>query len=424
MDRGDYEGGDAKRQRKDEEVELCTPTFKMLAPKTLASAIHFSAAVIENAAQGKLSMTEPDDVYPGTDQQVITIESSSWDSIVTAMKHILAMVNNCSECVMPGHEDERRVAVVMPSRSISALIGVKGANVKELQQRTGCHIHVDDVAIGHGPGGDRAVNINGMPAGLDQALVRTVNVVQESHDQIWFAKWAARTNAERLEQEQAPPLRGGTLPKAYQQQNANDVGGCGDMMAMNPMMAMMGAMMGGMNPMMGMGGMTGMGAMGAAPMLGAGRGSTGCGGCGMPGMGGCGMGGCGMGCGTGCGMAGCMDGGMGGMCGMGGCAGGMGGCGAPDDGYQMVMHVMEDMPDFVTQDPRGFVMRSAVPASMATVLQKKAIQVMSSTNTKITFSGDPNTAARIMSIQGPIFNTCAAYMLMMRRYIEIEREGC
>ena len=27
------------------------------------------------------------------------------------MKHILAMANNCTECVMPGHEDERRLAI-------------------------------------------------------------------------------------------------------------------------------------------------------------------------------------------------------------------------------------------------------------------------------------------------------------------------
>eukprot|EP00440_Ansanella_granifera_P012721 gb/GFBE01013820.1/.p1 GENE.gb/GFBE01013820.1/~~gb/GFBE01013820.1/.p1 ORF type:complete len:299 (+),score=40.84 gb/GFBE01013820.1/:1-897(+) len=233
-------GGENKRQRNEEPVELCTPTFKLLAPKTLASAIQFSAGVIENAAQGKLHITEPDDVYPGTDQQVITLESPAWEHIVAAVKHILSMVNNCSECIMPGHEDERRVAVVMPSRSISALIGVKGANVKELQLRTSCHIHVDDVAIGHGPGGDRAVNINGLPHGLEQAIVRTVDVVHESHDQVWFRKWAERSNSERLEQEQAPPLRGGQIV----QRNGEGEGGCG---SVNPMMGNMAAMMGNMN---------------------------------------------------------------------------------------------------------------------------------------------------------------------------------
>ena len=47
--------------------------------------------------------------------------------------------------------------VLMPSKSVSALIGVRGVNVKELQKTTGCHIHVDGVALGFGAGGDRPV---------------------------------------------------------------------------------------------------------------------------------------------------------------------------------------------------------------------------------------------------------------------------
>eukprot|EP00434_Breviolum_minutum_P037296 symbB.v1.2.033067.t1/scaffold4057.1/size45452/1 len=162
------EGGEEKRPRREEHGELCTPTFKLLAPKTLASAIQFSHLVIENAAQGKLHLTEPDDLYPGTEQQVVTIESSAWEHIASALKNILAMANNCTECIMPGHEDERRLAVVMPSRSISALIGVKGANVKELQLRTSCHIHVDDVAIGaldgDGYGASAGPSVSSVPA--------------------------------------------------------------------------------------------------------------------------------------------------------------------------------------------------------------------------------------------------------------------
>lgn len=34
-----------------------------------------------------------------------------------AMRQVLAMVNNCTECVMPGHEDERRLAVARVAQS-------------------------------------------------------------------------------------------------------------------------------------------------------------------------------------------------------------------------------------------------------------------------------------------------------------------
>lgn len=53
------------------------------------------------------------------------------------------------------------------------------------------------------------------------------------------------------------------------------------------------------------------------------------------------------------------------MGGCGGCCGSRCGCGWSSDGADLVMRVMEEMPSFVAQDPRGFVLRSAVPSSHA-----------------------------------------------------------
>mmetsp|Transcript_1664 Transcript_1664/g.1885 ORF Transcript_1664/g.1885 Transcript_1664/m.1885 type:complete len:156 (-) Transcript_1664:3-470(-) len=143
---------------------------------------------------------------------------------------------------------------------------------------------------------------------------------------------------------------------------------------------------------------------------------------------------------------------MGGMGGM-GCMGGMGGSGNTGDsvglpaisdaerggttrdngmggkdnfalGKELVTTVMDDMPSYVTQDPRGFVLRSAVPSRMAGGMQRKSIQVMDKTRTTITFHSESNSSTRMMSIEGPLLNVCASYMLMMRRYLEVEREVC
>merc|ERR1719401_2623911 len=140
-----------------------------------------------------------------------------------------------------------------------------------------------------------------------------------------------------------------------------------------------------------------------------------------------------MGGGTGGGMGSGMGGGMGGSMAGGMCRGmgggwsdgdyGMGGKDKYMLGKEMVMHVMDDMPSWMTQDPRGFILRSAVPGQMAGILQRKAVQVMGSTGTKIGFHGDAAAAARMMSVEGPLFNVCAAYMLMMRRYLEVESEA-
>mmetsp|Transcript_98471 Transcript_98471/g.306351 ORF Transcript_98471/g.306351 Transcript_98471/m.306351 type:complete len:159 (-) Transcript_98471:66-542(-) len=137
-------------------------------------------------------------------------------------------------------------------------------------------------------------------------------------------------------------------------------------------------------------------------------------------------------------------GGMGGMCGGGGMggaedatvticmAGKQGGGGGGSSSYggkdnftlgkELVTQVMDDMPSYVTQDPRGFVLRSAVPSRMVGALQKRALQVMNSTGTKVSFHGEATATARMMSIEGPLLNVCASYMLMMRRYLEVERE--
>jgi len=433
------EGNDDPSGKRARDAPL--PTFKLLVPKSLASTIQFSISAIEGASGVTLSVTDREDCYPGTDHQVVHIQGETWDGILAALQHVLSMVANCSDCIAPGHEEERRVSVVMPSKAVSALIGVRGANVKELQTRTGCHIHVDGIAIGFGPGGDRAVNINGPANSLEKAMSRCVGCVQEFSDQVWFARWASRTNSERLEQDQAPPLRGHEMGKGEEMGGKGHYGkggygkgeygkgeydayenipmGCcipGGMKGMGKMAGMMGGgmssggmcggMLGGMSAMMGgciPGGMMGggMGAMGGGMPMGA--------------MGGPGMAaGMGMGPGMGNGMGhGMMFSGM--------------GAGGKDNfsmGRELVMNVMDDMPPFVSQDPRGFVLRSAVPTQMVGLLQKRAMQVMGFTGTKISFNGEAGATARIMSVEGQLFNVCASYMLMMRRYLEVESELC
>jgi len=388
------------------------PTFKILAPKGLASTVNFSRQNIENAAQCKIIVTGAHEVYPGTEQQVVTVSSSEWRHIHTAMKQILQMVNNSSECGMPGFEKEKRLAVVLSARAISSLIGIKGAKIKELQERTGCHVHVDTAAVGKGPAGERAVNING--AELEGAVDTTIDIMEELFTQPWFPKWALRSHEERLDKEVVPEhsIRSGRGTQG----EAVGKGGCG----MDSGCGMMGGGMG-MSALMGMGGgcdgsTMGGGMMGGGGMDGGMMGNC-MGGGGMDGgmMGGCGgCGGC-VGCG-GCGMQ------------MGGCGMQMGGCGmmgggksSTDPGAAMLRRIVEEMPPFATADPRGFMIRSGVPGEMAEILQNKAYQVMEMTGCNITFADKPNSKVRIMTLQGPLFSIASAYMLMMRCYLETEK---
>eukprot|EP00931_Biecheleriopsis_adriatica_P023723 TRINITY_DN1491_c0_g1_i1.p2 TRINITY_DN1491_c0_g1~~TRINITY_DN1491_c0_g1_i1.p2 ORF type:complete len:170 (+),score=48.08 TRINITY_DN1491_c0_g1_i1:62-511(+) len=130
------------------------------------------------------------------------------------------------------------------------------------------------------------------------------------------------------------------------------------------------------------------------------------------------MGGCNMGGGMASGMSG-MDGGMAGQGGM----GGGGNMGNMSNGGDLVMQVLQEMPDMVSGDPRGVALRSAVPSEMVEQLQARAANIQRSTNTTISFKGDPSARVRSMEIQGPLNNTCAAFMLMIRCFIEIESGG-
>lgn len=95
-------------------------------------------------------------------------------------------------------------------------------------------------------------------------------------------------------------------------------------------------------------------------------------------------------------------------------------------GAEIVMQAVRDLPAVIAQDPRGFLLRCALPGVLASRLMGKdgsgTKEVQDLTGTRITIPGNPDEATRMMNIEGPLLSACAAYMLMMRRYVEAEQE--
>lgn len=412
-------------------------TFKFLSSDVLAGALRAAAPRIELAAQGTLTLADGTGFYPGTSCHVTSLEAIDASAMVVAMRLVVAISAESGACVVDGGR-ELRFTVVMPSKSVSALIGVAGANVQALQKATGAHIHVDGVALGFGPSGDRAVNVHGGAPALESAVEKIIGLVQDFVDQPWFTKWAERTNDERLEALEAPPLpnqelrqldggRGGDLAGRGLGGGGGCCGGglcggavasgsglgggcigggcgacgavgCGGGAAAADPMAMMASMMGGMNPMMGM--MNPMSAM-MNPMMGMMM---------MNPM---------------AAMMNAMMGGMGDMSAMGGMDA-MAAMAGQGMGSELVMQAVKDLPPDVAADPRGFMLRCALPGQMVGPLVGQggsgAREVQEFTGTRISIPGGPEDPTRIMSIEGPLLNVCAAYMLMMVRYINAEAE--
>lgn len=442
-------------------------TFKFLAPVGLVNLIRANAQTIEDVAGGSVSITDPSDCYPNTNLQVTTLQATMDGDMVVAMRRTLSYVSDCGECVAE-NGTELRFTVVMPSKSVSALIGVKGTNVQALQRTTGCHIHVDGVALGFGPGGDRAVHINGGPPSLEKGICRAIECIKEFQDTPWFPKWAARTNAERLAATEAPPLPNtdpdGTNLKCGKlgtdECDMRSMAGVGGMPNMPGMpMSFMGGM-GGMGLMGSMGLMGGMGGIGMMPaMSGVSR---------IPGMDAVPS----LGGAPGLDRMSAVDG-MGGSGGMirpltkmsantltptlrvpdmvgmpalsvGAMSNTNGltvtpavsnwddcGAGAKFDssshiGPNTVMQAVKDLPSYISQDPRGFLLRCAIPGVLASRLIGQdgsgLREVQDLTGTRISIPGNPEEVTRMMNIEGPLLSACAAYMLMMKRYLEAEQE--
>lgn len=99
------------------------------------------------------------------------------------------------------------------------------------------------------------------------------------------------------------------------------------------------------------------------------------------------------------------------------------GYGSP--GIDIMMRVAQDLPTYVMEDSRGFALNCVVPNRLVGGLIGRGgagtKEVQMSTGTKIgirEIPDDPDN--RSLNITGPLANTCAAYMLMMKRYLDAE----
>jgi len=177
---------------------VAQPVFKLLAPPSLAAAIAGQGAATESATGVAVEVTDKGDFYPGTGSQVVTLRSLLPSSgMLDAIRHVLTQLPECGECAADDG-DGHKITAVLPSKSVSAVIGEAGSNVQALQRSTGARVRVERSSLGSGPGGDRTVDVCGAAPAIEAALGRVLECVQEFVDHPWFPAWAQRTNQERV----------------------------------------------------------------------------------------------------------------------------------------------------------------------------------------------------------------------------------
>jgi len=97
-------------------------------------------------------------------------------------------------------------------------------------------------------------------------------------------------------------------------------------------------------------------------------------------------------------------------------------------GVDLLTQVAEGLPSYVLEDSRGFALSCVVPNRLVGGIigrggsGTKEVQQMTGTKIGIRdIPEDPDN--RSMNIAGPLPNACAAYMLMMKRYLDSEAQA-
>lgn len=100
---------------------------------------------------------------------------------------------------------------------------------------------------------------------------------------------------------------------------------------------------------------------------------------------------------------------------------------ASESMIDLASRVMRDLPNYVHEESRGFSLMVTVPKRFVGGLVGRGgsgiNRVMSVTKTRISMKeSKENDENHNMHIVGPLLGTCSAYMMMMQRYLEVERE--
>jgi len=359
--------------------------LKILAPEVLASAVigrgGANIKALRESTGAKVAFTDHNDFFPGTECRVCTVQANSEEALNEVVAQIVARISECAQASPAPSEDlgqlpeDLRLRTVLPKVAGGGLIGKGGSTIKQLRDQTGCKVSISDPES-MGPGADQVVTINGSAQGIEQVMAEANKQIQSVNDEPWFQAWASST---------------GTAPFGGD-------GGCG------------------------------------------GKGGKGCKGGGRHGDEG------GKGGGRYPDEGGHRGGRHGGddhriQWGDGGHGGGGGGSwgggsqrdwggrsGGGSGGINVLLDVARSLPPHVLEDQRGFALSCVVPNRLVGgLIGRKGAgtqEVQGATGTKIgirEIAGDMEN--RSLNIAGPLPNACAAYMLMMKRYLDSEEQA-
>lgn len=180
--------------------------LKLLVSPTEASCIvgqgGKSIREIGQTTYTKLTLSNRDNFYPGTQLQELRVLGSCAETVISAVMLALAQVSQAMGCISGGDDSvnagESRVKVIVPSDATRIIIGKNGLNVKQLREESGLFVHVEETVIPPGPPSEiseQVVCLSGPITGLQVALPMLAGWVGELAGTPAFATWAQCSHA-------------------------------------------------------------------------------------------------------------------------------------------------------------------------------------------------------------------------------------
>eukprot|EP00403_Amphidinium_massartii_P031004 CAMPEP_0178405662 /NCGR_PEP_ID=MMETSP0689_2-20121128/18515_1 /TAXON_ID=160604 /ORGANISM="Amphidinium massartii, Strain CS-259" /LENGTH=419 /DNA_ID=CAMNT_0020026685 /DNA_START=32 /DNA_END=1292 /DNA_ORIENTATION=+ len=407
-DKGDGKGSDGGPPAKRHQGKGLSPEMRLEVPdaKVLASAVIGKGGQVitemRRSTGARLALTDHSDFFPQTDCRVLTAQAPTEEALLELCRQLIRITSECAQAAPSdalGQPGELKFRTVAPKAAVGALIGKGGQSIKELREASGAKISVGDpINPQAGFAAEQVVTFAGTEQSIELALQRLNSEVQAVNGESWFGSYA---------------LSGSTL-------GAGGGGGGKDYSSGK----------GGGKDSKGY-------SSGGYSAAGGGYGSGGSFGSSKGGYGGeAGYNGKGGGYDNGYESRGGGGGGKGydsraaGYDSRGGGGGGYssGGGGGPSSGraVDLLVQTAQTLPSYVMNDERGFALNCIVPNDLVGALIGRGgsgtKEVQGRTDTKISIreiNGD--AVNRQLSIVGPLANICAAYMLMMQRYLDAER---
>jgi len=174
--------------------------FKVLCPDTLVTCVLGRGGGYKDQLQEesgtKISLSNRDVFFPGTSFRILVVYGPTPDAVMMALEKIVDKVVECGEQELKNQPAEPEFLgkgsgefifrAAISEKMFPGLIGTKGSNITAIRHEFNAKVFIDNDRLQ----GHQLVRVIAEPDGLQKALARIHDYVQQHAEEEWFAEWS------------------------------------------------------------------------------------------------------------------------------------------------------------------------------------------------------------------------------------------